>query len=209
MEWMDTLFGNQADWQNAPGYGAIPNAVGAIPGALGQFLQMPQGFDPTAMGSGPTTAMQGMMPTPPRGAQTLGSDAATSGGFPLAEAAAGVLAKSGVPPSAIASEGPSLGDSLSGRGIGGEAARDAAGSTIPPTAAPAQGAAPGAPAAGANPFKGLSQPTTPAPQKVSTPGAPSRGPGIKGGELLALLQMLGGPGGTPPKIPSLGSLIGR
>lgn len=117
------------------------------------------------------------------------------------EAVAGQLARFGIAPEQLnsffnptqsvgASFNPMSGAPTPTRGIGGEVARDAEASTLPPSATPTAGQAPKPAASQKSPFAGLSMPTTPQAQKVSTPSAPRPTGTIKQGELLALMDLL-------------------
>lgn len=56
-------------------------------------------------------------------------------------------------------------------------------------------------------LKGVKAPPTPELPRVGTPAAPRPNP-IRGGELLALMQLLGAAGGGAKGMPSLGALLG-
>lgn len=60
-------------------------------------------------------------------------------------------------------------------------------------------------------LKGVKMPAAPETQRISTPAAPRPTTAIKGGEILALLNMMGGGGGVEGmKLPStLGDALGR
>lgn len=59
-------------------------------------------------------------------------------------------------------------------------------------------------------LKGVKAPANPELQRVSTPAAPRPTNSIRGGELMALLQLLGGPSGAAPQLPTtLGGALRR
>lgn len=172
----------------------------------------------------PWQPVPGPVPTPPMNDPWLGPPqgaAPPAGNIPggmlpptigpgPAEAGAAHMAKLGIPPGAVfpaasAGFGGSLGAMLNpAPGVGGEVARDAEATTLPPSAQPASGTAPTT--APKNPFAGLSMPQAPEAQRISSPAAPRPTGQIKQGELLALLQSLSG---NVPKQLNLASAIGR
>jgi len=166
-----------------------------------------EGMDPRLIeqplfGAQPPATPQ-LPPMPQQAPSPAAPPAAPIGGN-IPEAFAANMARLGVTPAQLGpllnpqpSSFPGVGASFNpmpASGVGGEVARDAEQTALPPTAAPTSGMAPTAAAAGKNPFAGLTMPTAPAAQRVSTPAGPTTRGAVKGGELLALMQLLQGVG---------------